>query len=138
MNKTQSNQYAYIEGERGCYRNFRQENRAQPGGVREGILAELTPTLTLKSSNVLVECSPVRGKHIQTHRDTAAYSRNLSQSHGVVRTDSNLESGAENEWWLPSGAWHGTWCLTYIIWQMRKQWLKNVRTFLQGYFANYT
>lgn len=39
MNKTQSDQYAYIEGERRCYRNFRQENLAQLGGVREGILA---------------------------------------------------------------------------------------------------
>lgn len=54
MNKTQSDRYAYIEGERRCYRNFRQENLAPLGGVREGILAELTPTLTLKSSNVLV------------------------------------------------------------------------------------
>lgn len=54
MNKIQSDRYASIEGERRCYRNFRQENLAQLGGVREGILAELTPTLTLKSSNVLV------------------------------------------------------------------------------------
>lgn len=54
MNKTQSDQCSCIEGPRRCYRNFRKENPAQLGGVREGFLAEPTSTLTMKSSNISV------------------------------------------------------------------------------------
>lgn len=54
MDKTGCDHCAYVKGHGECHRNFRKENAAQSGGVREGFSAEPTPTLTLKSRNVLV------------------------------------------------------------------------------------
>lgn len=54
MNKTQFAQCSCTEGHRKCYRNIREQKPAHLEDVREGFLAELTPTLTLKSRNVLV------------------------------------------------------------------------------------
>lgn len=54
MDKTRCDHCAYVKGHGECHRNFRKENAAQSGGVREGFSAEPTPTLALKSRNVLV------------------------------------------------------------------------------------
>ena len=68
--------------------------------------------MTLKSGDVLV-CVSEAEENIYRATETREHSRKLNQSHGVVSTESSWEAGADQ--WVTATPRHGTWCLTYLL-----------------------
>lgn len=64
------------------------------GGVRESFLAESTPTLTLKSSNILMYILQPQRKTYRV-REINKYLRKGYQSHRMVGADSRREGRAD-------------------------------------------